>query len=284
MTFFWIATGLMAALAGLVVLVGARRGMDRLSSALTSAAPAHELDELDRLKARGLLDEAGWAAARAEAGRRILSAGRQDAAQAQPLTARPSDRLWVMGGLGLGVAAALGLYVAIGSPGLPDQPYEQRVTQWSGSLDALEPAQIAAVAARVVRERPGDAEALSMLGAARFEAGDPIGAVSAFRRVLALTPDDAQSWARLGESLVMASDGQIGADAQAAFTEALKHDPGQLGARFFLGEAALRRGDVVQTRVFWTPLIEALESGDPRRADLVARLGALQAANGAGES
>ena len=94
----------------------------------------------------------------------------------------------------------------------------------------------------------------------------------AFRRLIELDPTDAQAWARLGESLVRANDGQIGGDAEAAFREAVKHDPDQLGARFFLGEAALRRGDATTARAMWTPLIAALDPTDPRRIDLERRL------------
>ena len=61
MMFFWIMTALLAALAGLLVLTGARRGADA-GEAVETAAAAAELAELDRLKARGLMDEAGWTA------------------------------------------------------------------------------------------------------------------------------------------------------------------------------------------------------------------------------
>ena len=274
MAVFWIMTALMAALAGLLVLAGARRGADA-TGLVTPAVASAELAELDRLKARGLLDEAGWAAARAEAGRRILSA-RRDAA---PVASHPRDRVWVLGGILAAVAGALGLYFAVASPGLPDQAYERRVDEWATQLDALEPPQIAAVVARVVEERPNDHQALTMLGAARFEAGDPIGAVSAFRRAVAVRPDDAQSWARLGESLVRANDGAVDGDAEAAFRQALERDPGQLGARYFLGEAALARGEAARVRELWLPLIAALDPADPRRADLEARLPAGGAAS-----
>lgn len=268
MTVFWIMTALLASLAGLLVLAGARRGEDVTEAANTAAASA-ELDELDRLKARGLLDDAGWASARAEAGRRILSAERSSAV----IAPRPSDRFWVLGALALSGAGGLGLYYALGTPGLPDQAYVQRVNEWAGRPpETLEAPQLAAVVARAVAERPNDHEALTMLGAARFQAGDPIGAVSAFRRAVAVQPDDAQSWARLGESLVRADGGRIGGDAEAAFREAVQRDPGQLGARYFLGEAALVRGDAAGVRVMWLPLIAALDPEDPRRADLVARM------------
>lgn len=267
MMFFWIMTALLAALAGLLVLAGARRGAGA-GEAVETVAAAAELAELDRLKTRGLLDEAGWTAARAEAGRRILSAQRAPT----EVRAGAKDRVWVLAGIGATVAAALGLYLIVGTTGLPDQSYERRVDQWATLSEPLEAQQIAAVIERQVKEQPDNPQALAMLGAARFEAGDAIGAASAFRRMLTLTPNDAQGWARLGESLVRANGGAIGADAEAAFREALKLDPGQLGALYFLGEAALARGDGAETRRLWLPLISVLDPADPRRADLERRL------------
>ena len=265
MTAFWILTGLATALAALLMLAGARRGAEPVAEVDPGA---DELAALDRLKARGLMDEAAWSAARAEAGRRILNTSTIATAP----TARTSDRLWVLGGVGLTAATALGLYVTTGSPGTPDQSYESRVSDWAARPQTLDAQQLAAVVERAVRDQPDNPEALRMLGAARFEAGDPVGAASAFRRVLQIQPDDAQSWARLGESLVRANQGRIGGDAEAAFAEALKRDPGQLGARFFLGEAALTRGDAARVREMWGPLIAALDPADPRRVDLERRL------------
>jgi cytochrome c-type biogenesis protein CcmH len=264
MTAFWIMAALMTALAGLCTLAGARRGADGEETVSAEA----ELAELDRLKARGLLDEAAWTAARAESGRRILVSDRATA----PVRAGTRDRFIVLGGLACTAAAALALYALVGTPGLPDQAYERRVDQWTTELETLQPPQVAAVAARVVKERPNDPEALAMLGAARFQAGDPIGAASAFRRALALQPDDAQSWARLGESLTRANGGVVGGDAEAAFAQALRRDPGQLGARYFLGEAALARNEVDRVRAMWRPLIAALDPADPRRLDLQRRM------------
>jgi len=133
------------------------------------------------------------------------------------------------------------------------------------------------VTARVARDNPQDRPALTMLGAARFAADDPLGAASAFRRLIELEPTDARAWARLGESLVRADDGRIGGDAEAAFRQAVNLDPDQLGARFFLGQAALERGDTTTTRAQWTPLIAALDPADPRRIDLERRLPADKA-------
>ena len=125
---FWMMTGLAAALAALSVLAGARRGAEPASGVETQAG-AREIEALDRLKARGLLDGDAHAAARAEAGRRLLAT----AATTAPV-AGARDRLWVLAGIGVTVAGALGLYVATGTPGLPDQAYERRVDAWVSLL------------------------------------------------------------------------------------------------------------------------------------------------------
>lgn len=272
MTVFWIMALLASALAGWTVLTAARSGM---ATSVTTQPDlgAAELDELDRLKARGLLADDAYDAARAEAGRRLLATPEP---QALAMNTGVTDQRAVLAGMVVTVLVALGLYMAFGSVGLPDQAYATRVEQWATSTQTLEPEQVAAVISREARLRPDDLSVQSMLGAARFQAGDAIGAASAFRKVLARNPNDAQSWARLGESLVRSQDGVVGADAEAAFREAVKRDPGQLGALFFLGDAALARGDVTGAKANWTPLMAALDPADPRRADLVNRLAAAE--------
>jgi cytochrome c-type biogenesis protein CcmH len=267
MTAFWIMTALATAMAALLVLTGARRGVDAVIDVEPDAA-ARELAELDRLKSRGLLTEEAWAAARAEAGRRLL------ATRTGPveLRARPTDRRWVLAGVVLTAVVALGLYWGIGKPGYGDQTYERRVDAWGASAEPLEAEQVAAVLTREAKRRPDDRQILTMLGASRFAAEDPVGAASAFRRALAIDDNDPRTWSRLGESLVRSQDGAVGADAEAAFREALKRDPGQLGALYFLGDAALRRGDRAGAATLWTPLIKALDPADPRRVDLEKRL------------
>lgn len=265
---FWGLTGLAAAGAVLLILSFARRAELARGSAVADDGPARELAELERLKARGLLDEAGFALARTEAARRAMAAG----PEAAPAASTAGTRRRVPVAAAVAVLAAGGLYLALGRPGMPDQPMTKRVAAWAASPETLDAPRVAAVMAEAVRRNPEDPQALALLGAARFEAGDPVGAASAFRRLLALQPEDARAWARLGESLVRAAEGRIDGDAEAAFREALRLDPGQLGARYFLGEAALERGDAAGVREMWGPLIAALPPSDPRRADLVARL------------
>ncbi len=275
---FWILCALATSIAALLIMSYARRGLD-VSVANPQAAgetARRELVALDRLRDEGLLGQAEWTEARAEAARRWLEVVPTDlpvedrpAVQAGP---RRHDRLGVMISVALTVVSSLGLYFWIAAPGLPDQPYTERVQAWSQSTEPLEAIQVAAVLEREVRDRPQDQRMWTLLGSARFQSGDSIGAASAFRRAVALEPNDAQSWARLGESLVRSQEGEVGLDALAAFQEAVKLDPGQLGALYFLGDAALERGEIDAVRQYWIPLIQALAPSDPRRIDLEYRL------------
>ena len=274
MLIFWISAAFLTTLTALLMLAGARRATGPINADdMASEAARRELGALDRLRAEGAMGEREWAEARAEAARRLLAAS----TPAARVVIGRREPLMVLGGVVLTAATALSLYFALAAPGQGDQPFAARVEAWAVSTEPLEPAQAAAVIEREVRLAPDDRRMLTLLGSARFQAGDPVGAASAFRRALAINPNDGQSWARLGESLVRASDGRIGPDAEAAFREALKHDPGQLGALYFLGEAAETRGEAFETRRFWTPLIAALTPADPRRTDLERRLAALEA-------
>lgn len=270
MMIFWLVAGMMATLAALGVLWRARRAV--AAPAPEAGPDARQLDELDALRERGLLDEDAWRVARAEAGRRLLAAP----ARATAVIVDPSHGNWVLAGLGVTALVALGAYWLTGSPGLPDQPRAARVEQWAQDLDTLDAPRLAAVAEAVARDNPGDREAQVFLGRARFEAGDPIGAATAFRRALALDAEDPVSWGRLGEALTAAQQGVVGADAEAAFREALRRDPDAQAARYFLGRAALARGEADAARALWAPLLTELPPGDGRRAQLQADLAAIE--------
>lgn len=53
-----------------------------------------------------------------------------------------------------------------------------------------------------VKLRPSSVEALFNLGACREALGDPLGAIEIYRRVLTITPNDADCYANLGTSFI----------------------------------------------------------------------------------
>lgn len=275
---FWIAaTGLSAVTAGLV-LRGAARARP-VDDAQTRLEPhRRRLAEVERLAMDGLLAEDELKAARAEAGRGLLAAADQAESWGR---GGVGVRKVVVAAAGAACVAAAGLYVWLGHPELSDQPYVKRVAAWKAADPALlTPAQIAAVLETVAAERPKEAEPLVFLAKARAAAGDMAGAEQALRRAVGVAPGRADIWSLLGETFVIEAKGDIGADAKLAFGRALKADPKDLRARYYLGRARIAEGDVAGGVADWRALLDSLAPNDPARTALGREIAEVQAAGG----
>ena len=172
---------------------------------------------------RGLLAPDERKSAHAEAARRLLSA---DSVAAEPWTADPGLRRPVLVAAILAPLAAIGLYLAVGAPGLADQPIAARIAAWRISDPAaLAPPELAAVLRAMVVERPNDPEGYRYLAIMEGASDNPTGAARALRRAITLAPQRADLWEMMGEALVAEADGQMSPEARRAFEEALKRDP-----------------------------------------------------------
>lgn len=275
---FWIAaTGLSAATAGLV-LRGAARARP-VDDAQTRLEPhRRRMAEVERLALDGLLAQDELKAARAEAARGLLAAADQ-AESWQRDGVLP--RKIVVGVAGAACVAAVGLYVVLGRPDLPDQGYAKRVAEWKAADPAtLEPAKIAAVLETVAAERPKEVEPLVFLAKARAAGGDLPGAEAALRKAVRLAPKRADIWSLLGETFVMEGKGQVGADAKLAFGEALKADPNDLRARYYLARGKIADGDVKGGLADWRALAASLPAEDPGRAALQQEIARAESTGG----
>ena len=276
---FWLIVGALAAAAALGVSVRAAGAARRAAAGApdpTLAVHARQLTELDDLHRRGLLGAPELEAARAEAGRRLLSA-----ADRAPAVERPggaSARTVVTVGAGAAALSALGLYLALGRPGLPDQPYGDRLRAWMrrdpATLDAPE---LAAVLRTIAVQRPTDPRVFEFLGRAELAAGDPGGAATAFARAARLDPADADDPAAAGEALMAGGAGKVTPEAEAHFREALRRDPSNPAARYHLAKLAVAQGDVAGGRAALQALLAGLAPADPRRDALAAEVAATTA-------
>ncbi|WP_454714522.1 c-type cytochrome biogenesis protein CcmI [Caulobacter segnis] len=275
---FWIAaTGLSAVTAGLV-LRGAARARP-VDDAQTRLEPhRRRLAEVERLALDGLLAEGELKAARAEAARGLLAAADQTQVWERD---GAGPRKAVVVAVGAACVAAISLYVTLGRPELPDQPFAKRVAAWKDADAAtLQPEQIAAVLEGVVAERPKDPEPLVFLAKARAAAGDLTGAEAALRKAVHVAPKRADIWSLLGETFVMEAKGQVGADAKLAFGEALKVDPADLRARYYLARGKIAEGDVQGGLADWRALVAGLPAADPGRAALAQEIAQVEAKGG----
>ncbi len=275
MLVFWAVVGVLtAAVAGLILFRAAGAAAQVQAADPSPVLYRRQLSEIDDLAERGLMGEAERKAAHAEAARRLLAAAD---APTQVWSADPKARRLVLLAVVAAPAAALGLYLSIGSPGLGDQPFARRLEAWrSADLASLSAPEIAAVLRQATAERPNEAEGFRLLGLAEGASQNPVAAVSALRRAAALAPQRADIWQMLGEAEVYEAQGKVDADAQAAFGRLLALDPANPTARFFLAEAKGDAGRTAEAKGDLTALLEDLPAEETdRRAAVQAAIAKL---------
>ena len=264
MLLFWAAAGVLAAAAaGLILIRAAGAAVQAGAADPEPALYRRQLREIDDLAERGLMGEAERKSARAEAGRRLLAA---TDAPAAPWTADASVRGLVLLAAAAAPALALGLYLSLGSPGAPDQPYASRLAKWrSTDLGTLSAPEIAAVLRDATGRRPNEAEGFRLLGLAEGASQNTVAAVRALRRAAALAPERSDIWRMLGEAEVVEAGGKVDADAQTVFRKLLTLEPGDLTARYFLAEATADAGKRTEAAAELRAVLADLPAADERR-------------------
>ncbi len=161
-----------------------------------------------------------------------------------------------------------GAYLLVGRPGLATRAAQGIHTS---DINGLVPYLI-----ERVRKAPGDAKAWTYLARAYMSASDARDAAKALAKVIALSgKGDPSLDAAYGEALVQSQGGQVSAEAEAAFTEALNRDPRNPPARFFLGLARVQRGDRPGAIALWKSLLADVPEATPLHQMLVDRLAQL---------
>ena len=260
----WAALALMTALAAALLLVPLlrRSGDAAPRTAYDREIYRDQLAEVERDAQRGLIGDAEAAAARTEIGRRLLaSADRPEAPRARFGSART-----VIGLAIAAPAAALALYLTLGAPELG-----KRTVPAPSDLSSL-----VAQLADKVQERPNDARGWMLLGRTlrsleRFEA-----AANALGRAATLAPNDAGLAAEHGEVLSFVADGRITKEARDAFAAALRIDPREPRARYYLGLADAQDGNARGALERWLALDGDSPPDAPWRAMLAERIAQLQ--------
>ena len=145
-----------------------------------------------------------------------------------------------------------GLYLALGSPGVPSEPLASR------SVAAPAPTSIEAMVAQVeahLVKNPEDGRGWEVLAPVYLRTGRFDDAVKARRNALRLLGPTAVREADLGQAMVAAADGVVTADARAAFDRAAALHPGDVMARYFLGLAAEQEGKRQEAAAIWRKLL-----------------------------
>ena len=135
-----------------------------------------------------------------------------------------------------------------------------------------------------VRTVPNDLQAWVYLGRGYMSAGDAGDAAKAYARAVTLAnnsghPDSGLD-ALYGEALVAQANGEVSDQAVAAFRAALKLNPKEQAARFFLGQALATHGDKAGALELWNGLLAEAPANSPLHQTLVDRIALLTAQAG----
>ncbi len=168
----------------------------------------------------------------------------------------------------------IGVYLMLGSPQIALRslagPENNDLRGW------------VAVAAAKARNHPRDEATWEVLGAAYMKIEDGQDAAGAYRRALLLAPASRQVELLddIGASLTGAASGQVTAEAEEAFGEALRRDPHDVPARFYLGFAYAGRRDNARAIAVWRNLLSDIPPKAPLYGALVDHIARLTVEGG----
>lgn len=258
----WIVFAVLTAVVILVLMVPLRsRGnAAAVRGAFDLAVYRDQLAELDRDAESGLIGKAEADAARNEISRRIL------AAEAAIAADRSEDRpvpAWLSIGTILAVPAiAMGVYLNVGRPELPAQPLEARLEQAVENQDTV--AMVRSVE-KHLEANPDDARGWGVLAPIYTRLGRFTDAANAYRQVMRIEGPSPDILSDLGETMVVAKQGLVEADAVKMFEAAVSADPKHVKSRFFLAMAKRQEGKTEEAIAMWQALLDESPADAPWR-------------------
>jgi cytochrome c-type biogenesis protein CcmH len=167
--------------------------------------------------------------------------------------------------------AALGLYVGLGSPDLPDRPL-------AGAAKTLERTPVAELVARVearLAERPDDGQGWDVIAPVYFKLQRYADAALAYRRAGELLGETPARLAGFAEATVMAANGVVTEPARLAWEKIRKAEPTRLEPRFWLALAKEQDGKPVEAAAEYRQLLALAPADAPWRGHVQERLAAV---------
>ncbi|MEQ9518659.1 MAG: c-type cytochrome biogenesis protein CcmI [Parvibaculum sp.] len=219
-----------------------------------------QLNEIDRDLERGVMAATDAESARLEISRRLIAAadheGQCDREAGVPTRAVATALAIVV------PVVALGGYLLLGSPGLPAQPYFERLNV------PLEELPIEGLVARLesrLEDEPDDARGWRLIGPVYMQLGRYGEAINAFGRIMQIEGREADALAGLGEALTLSGDGMVPPPAIRAFEAALEMDEKHPRSRFYLALAKAQTGDLAGALADWKTLLSDTPEDAPWR-------------------
>jgi len=242
-------------------------------TAADKAFYVEQIAEIERERAEGRLAEADAEAARREAARRLLRAG-DAAAEAGAPASRRLRTLAALAALAAIPVLALSLYAKIGAADLPDMPLAERRAKAPAHAN-LDDA-IAKIEAHLA-DHPDDGRGFEVIAPYYLRNGRFEEALHALTEALRLLGPTAERYDALAEGFVAAGEGRVTEEARRSFQEALKLEPTDPMARYYMGLAAAQDEDSATAKDVWTKLLDDAPPDAPYRRVVARALQSLSA-------
>jgi len=260
---FWILIASLTALAALSVLVPlarTRRSPETAASQADEAVYREQLAAIETELERGLIDSEAAEAARTEIARRLLAAHDRVAEVSGKDRRGPQLKIAQAVALIALPAATFGLYLLLGTPDLPDQPLQARLSAPAEgqSVDVL--------VARVERHlaaNPEDGQGWAVVAPVYMSIGQPRASAKAYANAIRILGPRQEWLTDMGEAITIAEQGLVTSEARQAFEQAVALDPEAVKPRFFLAIALGQEGRTDAAAAAWKAL---LNGADPTAA------------------
>jgi cytochrome c-type biogenesis protein CcmH len=254
---FWIIVALMTAAAVCAVMWPLARRPKAVVTGNDLAVYRDQLEEIDRDRLDGTIGAPEAEAARVEVSRRLLAAAEAEAAEKSAAQVRPRRRVAVVTAGVLLPLLGIALYARLGSPGLPGQPFAERLAAIHAGQTMPPSGEDAALANLVARveahlaENPNDGRGWQVIAPAYMRLNRYGDAVDAHRKAIRLLGATEEREAELGEAMVAANDGRVTGEAKAIFERLTAKNTDNVIANFYLGIAAKQSGNLAEAARIW---------------------------------
>lgn len=255
MTLWLVLAGMTAATLAILLWPMLRRRSEMAAATESDLAIYRDqLKEIDRDVERGLLNADEAAAARGEVERRVL--GTRALKGEGQMDSRSSPAVAALVALAC-CGGAAGLYVWLGTPGVPDQPLAQRLEEQrqqraqGGDIES----RIAVLAERV-RQDPNNLDQWYLLGRSYAFVERYADAANAYRRAVELSGDDPNILSTYAEAVVMANGNRVTQEAHLAFQQVNRDLPDEPRARYYLALHAAQQEDYQVAMDRWLALLQ----------------------------
>ena len=217
-----------------------------------------QLRELDVDLGNGLIDQAGYAAARAELEKRVASDVQNEAV---PDSTGPNRR-WSAALIGLTIpVVAIALYYLLGTPNSID-PAPAPAAAQAQQADPT-PQQIDSMVAGLeqkLKNNPDDVQGLDMLARSYHTQRRYREAAETYAHLVKLVPANADILADYADSLGMAQNKSLQGEPEKIIYQALQADPRNIKALALSGSAAFDRKDFAKAIEQWKKVLTLVDA------------------------